>query len=46
MDVGMAIRASQTDLPELPSLCFLVAGKTRSGQVGAIQWKWRDVMLF
>jgi hypothetical protein len=45
MDVGMTIRASQTDLPELPPFGFLVAGKTRSGQVGSIQPECTGIVL-
>ena len=39
MDVFMAIRTADPDVFEIPTLFFLMAGKTGGGQVGSCQLK-------
>lgn len=46
VNIWVAILAGKTNFPEAPAVFFLMAGKTGSGQVGAIQDKASGIMFF
>ena len=46
VNILVAIDASFSNFPEAPFFGLLVTGKTRSGHVGALEWKDRAIVLF
>ena len=46
MDIGMTSGTFLPQIPEYPFLLLQMAGKTRRGQMGAIQWECRLCMVF